>query len=461
MVHISKLWLRHADCLVDKPAIDLGEHQGGGCMYFIATVMGALALFAYLAYFAYHQENYRLFAVNMLLGLVTLIGLILELLNRSSREEIFILGLLVLAGLITNAYFLVNDRISVYSHFYRSALKSLPPACDQDQYEAIFCLRHREFLRAIDVFPETKEKEQLWHHWLQGMTLLRNQRMDEALHEFLRIHDWIVLPEVMLNIGAILIEKNMPREALNYFDEIEKHFEPDALLFYNKGLALSKLGQLTEANAYYERLQERPLALWKVPFMHGKLLRRMGQNEKAITLFLQAARLAPTNAKIWAYIAILHSKQGQPERALLALDQALRINDQDAMLWYNRGNMLVKMKDYASAIRSYDRALEINPGFIRAWNNKGIALTRLGKTEEAIQCYRHALSFESRYHEALLNCALALDTLHRTNEAVDYYRRFLQCAPAELRDHIAHVRRRLHELSAHTTARTPHMMKVA
>ncbi len=430
-------------------------------MYFIVTVIGTLALFSFLAYFAFRQENERLFTVNALLALAALIGLILELLNRSSREEILILGLLVLAGLIANAYFLISDRLSVYSRFYHSAIKSLPAGFDQDRYEAIFCLRHREFLRAIDVFPELKEKKRLWHHWLQGMALLRNHQLDEALHEFLRIHDWIVLPEVMLNIGAVLIEKNMPREALNYFDEIEKHFEPDALLFYNKGLALVKLGQLTEANMYFERLRGHTLVTWKAPFMHGRLLRRMGQNEKAIKQFLRAARMAPANAKIWAYIAIMHSKQGQPERALSALDQALRINDDDAMLWYNRGNMLVKMKDYASAIRSYDHALEINPGFIRAWNNKGIALTRLGKTEEAIQCYRHALSIESRYHEALLNCALALDSLNRTHEAVDYYRRFLQCAPAELRDHIAHVRHRLKELTAYTLDRTPHLMKVA
>ncbi len=427
-------------------------------MYFMATLLATMVLFMALSYHAFRQENVQLSVVNGLLALLAAIGWILEWLNRSSREEVLVLGILLTVGLLFNAYSLLSDRVSAYSRFYRSAVKALPPDFDQDRYEVIFSTAHREFLRAIDVFPESNEKKRLWHHWLQGMENLRHGHLDEALQHFTQIHDWIVLPEVLLNIGAILLEKNMLREALSYFDDIEKHFEPDALLFHNKGLALFKLGKMDEAEKYYKQAATEPRCSWKIPFTHAKLLRKLGRYEEAVQLFTQAAQMAPSNFKIWAYIGILYGKLGQPERALSALENALRLKNDDAVLWYNRGNMLVRMKDYTHAIRSYDRALEINPGFIRAWNNKGIALTRLGKMEEAVQCYRHALSFDSRYHEALLNCALALDQMKRTDEAMDYYRRFLQCAPPDLQTHRSHVHNRLQTLTAE--GQTP-MMKVA
>lgn len=173
--------------------------------------------------------------------------------------------------------------------------------------------------------------------------------------------------------GAILLQLENPREAELFLRNAVLVKGDAAEAHNNLGLALTRLGQFTQAiTSFRDALQIRPRypnALLNL----GNAFRRAGQWPEAIEAYEAARALAPS----------------------------------DADIHYNLAGAYQSLGELDKAIASYHAAISGRVPFPQAWNNLGIALASAGRFEEAAAAYGAAIAQQPGYAEAYANRASA------------------------------------------------------
>ena len=127
----------------------------------------------------------------------------------------------------------------------------------------------------------------------------------------------------------------------------------DVAILYNLGMALSDVGQLTEA--------ERCLR--------------------------EALRLAPDSAHAWVALGVALHRSGRMPEAADALRQAVRIDPENPWAQRNFGASLASTGDVAGAERHFQAAVHLNPRDQQAWFGLAQTLETLERPAEADQAY--------------------------------------------------------------------------
>ena len=214
--------------------------------------------------------------------------------------------------------------------------------------------------------------------------------------------------------------KNYHR-AKEYYEEAIR-IDPDyADAHFNKGLALSALGQKEEAIKCYDEAIRIDPDDASVYYNKGLALSDLGQNEKAIKCYSEAIRIDPDYANAYYNKAVALSDLGRNEEAVKCYDEARRIDPDDASFRYNKGTALSDLGQKEEAIKCYDEAIRIDPDKGNAYYNKGTALSDLGRKEEAVKAYDEAIRINPDDGDAYYNKGTALSALGRNEEAVKCY----------------------------------------
>ncbi|EKQ68527.1 tetratricopeptide repeat protein,FHA domain protein [Leptolyngbyaceae cyanobacterium JSC-12] len=154
-------------------------------------------------------------------------------------------------------------------------------------------------------------------------------------------------------------------------------------VWYERGLALERLGDYIEAIASYDRAlslhptEDAACEIWHDrgnAFQYG-----LGDYSQAITCYERALKYCPNHGAIWQNRgnALLYGLS-LPEEALLCYDRAIAINPQNNLAWRNRGNSLAELRRYDEAIASYDQALVICPDDQVSWHARSLAAEKIG-----------------------------------------------------------------------------------
>jgi len=151
----------------------------------------------------------------------------------------------------------------------------------------------------------------------------------------------------------------------------------DPEVFYNRGVALQKLGRFNEALASCERaLEVRP--------EYSKALNNRGVTLLGLKCF---------------------------EEALASCEKALAIKSDYVEALINRGNILQELGRFAEALASYERALAMRPDYAEALYNRGMIFKRLGRFKDALTSLEQAIACKPNLKFALnglADCAMKL-----------------------------------------------------
>ncbi|MDQ3848049.1 MAG: tetratricopeptide repeat protein, partial [Thermoproteota archaeon] len=124
------------------------------------------------------------------------------------------------------------------------------------------------------------------------------------------------------------------------------------------------LSEYQDAIELYDMALEVNPRYVKAWYNKGLALSKLGQDEESIECFNQAIE---------------------------CFNQAIELDPKYGDAWNNKGLALTKLGKYEEAIACYNQAIELNPKYADAWNNKGLALSKLGRQEEAIACFNQAI----------------------------------------------------------------------
>jgi YVTN family beta-propeller protein len=197
-------------------------------------------------------------------------------------------------------------------------------------------------------------------------------------------------------------------------------------LLYEKSkseYAKEKLESLyNESIKYYEasiKLEPNNIDSW---YNKGLALSNLGQYEEAIKCYDRVIEINPDYIPVWNIKGNALNYLGKFHESIKAYDQVLEEDPRNIIAFYDKGLALSNLGQYEKAIKCYDRVIEIDPKNFDAKNAKGLAFERLNRYEEAIKYYDKVLEKDPNNIEALKAKAFALERLDKDDEAEKYYK---------------------------------------
>ncbi len=226
-------------------------------------------------------------------------------------------------------------------------------------------------------------------------------------------------------------------EAWEWYDRALAWCEPDAVLYYNAGVAADALLRYPEAIALYRQaLEHRPdypealnnlgIALAQAgrysaaadifhallerpgaPTRHlahcnlGLVYHYLGRLDEAIESFQAAAELEPTFAVAYCNLGNAYSAKEWFDLAADMYNMAIAL-DPDNVLAYNALGSLDGETDPVpdAVVHEYQAYLDRRPWSALVYYNLGLALAQRGNEVEALRQFESALRMEPRFREA-------------------------------------------------------------
>ncbi len=158
--------------------------------------------------------------------------------------------------------------------------------------------------------------------------------------------------------------------------------------------------------------------------------RQLGFWQDTRTLFTQAVRVVPENAKAITLLGSLLVKEGKVDEAMGLYDRALKIRPDDPEAHFFRGNALERKSRLDEAIVEYRRALWFEPLAAKTHFFLGGALVKQQQYEAAVAEYREALRRDPDSAVTHNNLARVFHTRGRFEEAAVEYGAALRLEPA-------------------------------
>ncbi len=133
----------------------------------------------------------------------------------------------------------------------------------------------------------------------------------------------------------------------------------------------------------------------------GDRYRQIGQLDKALVLFRQAAELTPDSALAGFKMALVLQMTARAKEAEAAYRQCLAGDPGMAAAWNNLGSLLRDRGGFDEALFCFQKAAAADPRLAQAHFNRGYILENGGRFQEAMACYESALEVEPDYDKAL------------------------------------------------------------
>ena len=163
---------------------------------------------------------------------------------------------------------------------------------------------------------------------------------------------------------------------LSLWSDVVKKSPNKARPQLNLGLAISKRGNILEAEKQYRQAVRLDPGYDLAHFNLASVLQKQGKNAEAVKHFKAAIQIRPAYVEAHNNLGMIFLKQGKTNDAIKQLQEALRFNPNHAKAHNNLGLVLEKQGKINEAIDHFRLALKISPDLAEAQLNLGAALAK-------------------------------------------------------------------------------------
>lgn len=184
-----------------------------------------------------------------------------------------------------------------------------------------------------------------------------------------------------------------------------------------------RMGQYEKAMTVYDRmLQEdaRDAAVWQ---LRGWLFNRMARYDKALNSCNTSLEIDANVCRTWCYKANILLNMGLPNEALKACENAIGIDGKDAVAWLTRGTTLVDLDLFEEALKAFSKAVELDPQNAKARIHLCAALIERNRCDEAMQEAQRAIESNPGDPDAWVMMGLTLSFLDHRDAALYSFNR--------------------------------------
>jgi len=131
--------------------------------------------------------------------------------------------------------------------------------------------------------------------------------------------------------------------------------------------------QLAACNQLIESGDKAGIALADLRGDRGSAYYRLGDYERAMTDYTEAARLDPSESSFRYNQGLVDESLGERARAIIDYSEAIRLQSDNADAYFNRGMIFLDTGKFDQAVADFSRVHEIRPNDLRALANRGIS----------------------------------------------------------------------------------------
>ena len=179
---------------------------------------------------------------------------------------------------------------------------------------------------------------------------------------------------------------------------------PLILVAFALGVACRKQGQ--ESQNDYVRLMNS-----------GKNYLDQGEAQKALEVYLQAVKLAPTDPDAHLNLANSYLRANQPNEAIKAANKVLQLDPNSAAAHFVKGSAYVRLSNFEEAVKALQIAHTLDPSQPAGAFQLGFAHLRLNQFEDAIAFLGDAVRDQPEHPSAHFHLSQALQRVGRDQEA--------------------------------------------
>lgn len=167
------------------------------------------------------------------------------------------------------------------------------------------------------------------------------------------------LAEALNNLGIVYYQKKRYAEAAWLF-ALSNTRRADARVSFNLAKAQMHLGSLDKAQAALQKAIQLQPDYADAYRELGTLLRKQGNNERALHLFGKLLALRPDAADVHCNIGAIYYDRAEYKKAAAALEKGLAINPTLPQAYFILADCYVKMNNLARAAETYENACAHN-----------------------------------------------------------------------------------------------------
>ena len=223
-------------------------------------------------------------------------------------------------------------------------------------------------------------------------------------------------------------------DAVEALDRALEAAPDNGLAWFTRGIVLAELGEHERAVvSYVEAAKLEPHKASLAFFNAGKSLVAMGELVRALECFADAAELEPGDMPCVLEQARVLVSLGRHAKALERYDRAIVLAPNEARLWTERGDCLRALKRFDDAVSSYGRGLAKRGADRAAHAGMARALVELGRGSDALKTLTEGLAAEPDWVDGWIQKAGVLAQLQRVPEAVRSLDEAAQLEPGSAR----------------------------
>jgi tetratricopeptide (TPR) repeat protein len=203
----------------------------------------------------------------------------------------------------------------------------------------------------------------------------------------------------------------------------------DHLLYENFAEFLESAGDLKQAVAQWQRVQELLPHSCDPFYQAGRLLSELNQWDEAEAALTKAVILRPRLPEGWYELGNVHLGTGKFESALQDYNRALQMDPQNATYCAYAGKALSKLNRHAEAVQFYRQAIQMDSDLWEAHFALGDELAAAGQFSEAGNEYEQVIKLRPSIAIAHLDRGVILARLGQLDEALQEFQETLRLEP--------------------------------
>jgi len=164
----------------------------------------------------------------------------------------------------------------------------------------------------------------------------------------------------------------------------------------------------------------------------GSACKELGELENAQAFYEKTLTLNPNHTHANFNLGLLYYQLKQINKAKNLLEKTTQIQPNFALAHFNLGNLLAETKQYKKAKESFSKAIKIRPDLYGAHNNLGLTFRSLGDYESAINCYKEAIKIRPNHAGAHSNLGRAYTELGEFKKAINALNAAIKLEPKNL-----------------------------
>ncbi|MBW2623356.1 MAG: tetratricopeptide repeat protein [Deltaproteobacteria bacterium] len=210
--------------------------------------------------------------------------------------------------------------------------------------------RHKiEHILQVAMDPKQIEAE---NNFQLGVTLMNEERWEEALSAFQGVLSVLENAEVYYNMGYIYTAQGNYDEAILCLRKATQINNAFARAYRMMGQVYIKIDKPKEAVTNLQKAAD--------------LYMDKDMDENAESILLQVAELNPNTLNVYNSLGIIYRKQGKYDLAVEQYQKAIKVDAEDEHIYYNLSRVYLVMKDFTNASNALKKALEFSPDFTEA-----------------------------------------------------------------------------------------------